>query len=81
MEGQPMKETSANPGFIGWHRPGQRSPWVAIVEADTEDAAFQQLLDAVRGGDKAVLPRGVDPNDTTPKMRLAGGKRYFGRRG
>ena len=49
--------------FVGWHRPTPRSPWQAIVTADSEADAFGKLLDTVPGGDKVVLPAGTDPND------------------
>lgn len=55
-------------GEAGWHRPDKRSPWRAIVQGDTEADALGKLLDAVSGGDKVVLPAGVDPNDKTPLM-------------
>jgi hypothetical protein len=32
------------------------------VTADSEDEAFDRLLDAVRGGDKIVLPADRRPN-------------------
>jgi hypothetical protein len=34
-----------------------------VCQADTEDAALGKLLDAVRGGDKTVLPAGENPNE------------------
>ncbi len=64
-----MSESSAGASWIGWHRPDQHSPWRAIAEADTEDAAFQQLLDAVRGGDKTILRVGIDPNNKSASHR------------
>ena len=64
-----MTNGDAATGFVGWHRPDKRSPWRAIVEADTEAAAFDQLLDNVPGGDKTVLPAGVDPNDKPATIR------------
>lgn len=57
------------PTWTGWHRPNRRSPWRAIVTAATETAAFNQLLDRVRGGDKTVLPHGIDPNTTPPATK------------
>ena len=38
------------------------SAWRRIVTADSEDEAFNRLLDAVRGGDKVILPAGRSPN-------------------
>lgn len=55
--------------FVGWHRPWPRARWRPLVQAQTEDAAFRQLLDAVAGGDKTVLPAGVDPNDKPLPVR------------
>jgi hypothetical protein len=50
-------------GYCGWHRPDKRSAWRLVCQADTEDAALGKLLDAVRGGDKTVLPAGENPNE------------------
>ena len=55
--------------WTGWHRPDPNSPWRTVVTAATEDAAFQRLLDAVRGGDKTVLQVGQDPNTKPAAMR------------
>ena len=54
--------TNTDVSFIGWYGPDPRSPWCAIVNGDTESEVFNRLLDTVRGGDKNVLPAGVDPN-------------------
>ena len=55
-------------GYCGWHRPDKRSAWRLVRQADTEDAALGKLLDAVRGGGKAVLPAGENPNERrTPR--------------
>ena len=55
-------------GYCGWHRPDKRSAWRLVRQADTEDAALGKLLDAVRGGGKAVLPAGEYPNERrTPR--------------
>src|SRR5271166_3793954 len=65
--------TSAAPtSWTAWHRPGPGTRWRAIVSAASEDAAFQQLLDAVAGGDKTVLPAGVDPNISPRTIRRTG---------
>jgi hypothetical protein len=62
--------TTATPtSWTGWHRPGPGARWQVIVTADTEDAAFQRLLDFVRGGDKTVLPVGIDPNTKPATIR------------
>lgn len=60
-------ETTAK--WVGWHRRDGRSPWRAIVTAETETAAFNKLLDMIRGGDKCILPAGFDPNSTPPQTR------------
>jgi hypothetical protein len=49
--------------WAGWYRPNSESGWRRIVTADSEDEAFNRLLDIVRGGDKIVLPFGRDPNN------------------
>jgi hypothetical protein len=54
----------AIPLWIGWARPNRRHKWKRIVADADERRAFNLLLDAVRGGDKIVLPSGVDPNDS-----------------
>ncbi len=53
-------------GWTGRHRLDPLSPWRAIVTADDETKALNKLLDTVRGGDKCVLPVGVDPNASPP---------------
>jgi len=48
--------------FVGWWRKDSGSLWRRIVHGDDETDVFNRLLNAVRGGDKAVLPAGTDPN-------------------
>ena len=62
-----MTNTTATPGFTGWHRPDRRFTWRAVVSAPTEAEAWARLLDYA-AGDKCGLPVGQDPNQ-------AGGKR------
>jgi len=69
IRGCELMSTGTANVFVGWHREDRRSPWRPIVEAESEDGAFRQLLDAARGGDKCILPRGIDPNETAPKAR------------
>lgn len=57
-------ETANPPPWTGWHRGGKRQPWRAVVQTETESAAWSALLDqAALGGEKAVLPSGRHPND------------------
>jgi ribosomal protein S10 len=49
--------------FRGWHRRSKRDRWQAVVSADSEASAWQQMLSAVAGGDKTVAMDGVDPNE------------------
>jgi hypothetical protein len=58
------EQATASPSsFTGWHRAGSGHRWESLVEASTEAAAWQQLLNrAERGGDVCVLPSGEDPN-------------------
>jgi hypothetical protein len=51
--------------WTGWYRPDPGSPWRAVVSGDEETVVFNKLLDTVRGGDKCVLPVGVDPNSAS----------------
>ncbi|HWG41337.1 MAG TPA: hypothetical protein VN688_01025 [Gemmataceae bacterium] len=55
--------------WIGWSRLHPRDPWRRVVEAGDATEALNKLLDAVSGGDKTVLPAGIDPNLTPPAMR------------
>lgn len=48
--------------FVGWHRPNRRSRWLPLVTGCVEAEVLCQLLNAVRGGDKLVLPADRDPN-------------------
>jgi hypothetical protein len=48
--------------FTGWYRQTARQPWRAVVRADSADEAWAQLLDHVAGGDKVILPSGLDPD-------------------
>lgn len=54
--------------FVGWARPNRRHKWKRIVVEADERRAFNRLLDAVQGGDKVILPFGVDPNDASPPL-------------
>ncbi|HTU19244.1 MAG TPA: hypothetical protein VMG10_14385 [Gemmataceae bacterium] len=64
-----MTNDDAALGFVGWHRAGKGERWRPLVEAETESDAFSRLLDAAKGGDKTVLPRGVDPNKKPATMK------------
>lgn len=59
----------STPEFVGWHRPHPRSPWRAVCHGASADGVLGKLLDCIRGGDKAVLPAGVDPNHASPPAR------------
>jgi len=54
-------QTSAPPAFVGWTRRHRREPWRAVVEAETEAACWQLLLDLRLRGDKAVTVAGSVP--------------------
>lgn len=54
--------------FVGWYRANRRQPWRLVVEADSEDAALDQLLNEPPG-DKIVLPAGRDPNRERERAR------------
>lgn len=47
--------------FIGWYRATRRQPWRPVVQADSEDAAIDNLLREPTG-DKIVLPTGRNVN-------------------
>jgi hypothetical protein len=65
----PVEEVVTDRGFVGWHRPGSRGKWFAVVEAASDGDCWRQLLQ-IRGGDKLVLGAGLDPNRMTPRRRV-----------
>ena len=57
----PANQTERQLKFVGWYRAHRRQPWRPVVEADSESAALDKLLNEL-AGDKIVLPAGRDPN-------------------
>jgi hypothetical protein len=56
--------------FIGWIRRGDgNGRWFAVARGFSPEAVFGRLLTMMEGGDKAVLPSDLDPNDTLPYRR------------
>ena len=53
--------TGRNMAFVGWYRANGRQPWRPLVQADSENAAFNKLLNEPPS-DNIVLPAGRDPN-------------------
>jgi hypothetical protein len=64
-----MIDQSDTLAFIGWLRPKGKS-WYAVVQAESEDAAWRLLLAHDEGGDKCVLATGKHPNDRPARRRL-----------
>lgn len=57
-----MKPSSPQ-DFVGWHRPHSRAPWRPVCHGASPDFVLGKLLDTIKGGDRAVLRNGVNPND------------------
>lgn len=60
--------TTSTTGFVGWHRPHNRSRWHPVCHGDSAEVVLSKLLDNIRGGDKCVLAANVDAND--PQRRV-----------
>jgi len=67
---KPSAEQTLTGKFLGWHRAAKGSPWQAVVVAETEDDAWNQLLDLpASNGDKVVLSSDRRP-DERPRRRF-----------
>ena len=51
-------------GFAGWHCPTPHRPWRKLVEGASEAECRDLLVGAAEGGEFAVLPAGVHPQDS-----------------
>ena len=58
--------TCPPPAFVGWWRRHRREAWQPVVESDSRDGCWMELLDFPRAGDKCVTPGTVDPNQPEP---------------
>jgi hypothetical protein len=57
------RATGSPSSFVGGRRAGSGHPWRPVVQGATEAEAWDRLLDAAEGGDKAVLAEGNRPDD------------------
>jgi hypothetical protein len=49
---------------VGWHRANSLCRWVPVCCGMSAESVLGKLLDGtIRGGDKCVLAKGVDPNE------------------
>lgn len=55
-------QTSKQTRFVGWWRRGTGSPWRRMIHDADETRCLNRLLNAMRGGDKIVLPVSKNPN-------------------